>query len=64
MGSLFSRSKMPAITPAVTDDSAAVKEAARLEAERMRKRRGIASTILTGPEGLTTEPSLLRTTLG
>ena len=64
MSGLFSKPKAPTIMAPVTDDTAAVKEAARLEAEGLRKRRGMASTILTGSQGITTSPDLLRATLG
>ena len=42
----------------------ATKEAALAEEEKMKRRKGYKSTILTGPEGLTTAPSTLKTTLG
>lgn len=65
MGSLFSKpSPPPAPAPIVTDDTESVKEAARAEAERMRKRRGMKSTILTGPGGVMDTASILKTTLG
>jgi hypothetical protein len=58
----------PSVNPPVlakpTPEKAASKEAAKAENERRRKRRGFAQTILTGPGGVTTQPSLLKTTLG
>ena len=41
----------PTLTAPVTDNTEAVKEAARREAELLRRRRGFQSTILTGPGG-------------
>jgi len=53
MSGLFSsvkKAKAPAfVAPPVTDDTEAVKEAALRESERLRKRKGFASTIVTGP---------------
>ena len=64
MSALFSSPKTPKVQMPVTDDDAEVKEAARLEAENLRKRRGMASTILSGPQGVTDQPSLIKATLG
>jgi hypothetical protein len=61
---IFTPPKPPKVRDVVTDDDAGVKEAARLEAENLRKRRGMASTILTGPSGVTDTPSLIKATLG
>jgi len=46
-----------------TVDTAA-QEAARAEEEKMRKRKGYKSTILTGPSGITTPAVTQKTTLG
>ncbi len=68
MSGLFSSPKMPpVITPTVTPptpDDSAVKEAAARETAALKKRKGAASTILTGPEGLTTTPTILKEKLG
>lgn len=64
MSFFFSKPKMPAVQAPVTDDTAEVQAAARAEADRLRKKRGVRSTILTGSRGLTDTPSTLRTTLG
>jgi hypothetical protein len=46
-------------------EEVAVKEAAKTEAEEIKKKkRGFSSTILTGPTGLLDPPSLLKATLG
>ncbi len=66
MAGLFRAPKMPQLIqqePVQIDDPD-VKEAARLEAARIRKRKGVASTILTGPQGLEGTPDLLKATLG
>lgn len=42
----------PPLAAPVTEDTEAVKEAARREADRLRRRRGFQSTILTGPAGV------------
>ncbi len=39
-------------------------KAAYAEMEAVRKRKGAASTILTGPEGVMGQPSTLKATLG
>lgn len=64
MAALFSRPSKPTVYPSITDDTAAVKEAARREAERLRKRKGLASTIMTGPQGVTEGANVLKSTLG
>ena len=64
MSGLFRSPSYPVIQPPVTETSPEVKEAARLERERMRKRKGYSSTILTGPSGVTEDPELLKATLG
>lgn len=45
-------SSTPTILPAASETDLAVKEAARREAERLRKRRGFQSTIVTGTGGV------------
>jgi hypothetical protein len=57
MGSLFSSPKAPEpiIVPPKGEDPR-LAEAARKEAERLRRLRGTASTILTGPQGVTATP--------
>lgn len=57
-------SRPPAPPPVVTQNTEAVKEAARLEADRLRKRRGAASTILTGPAGVLGSAPGQQVTLG
>jgi hypothetical protein len=57
------------VLPAPTDPgNVRAKEAARVAAEwekrRLKKRKGRRSTILTSPEGITTEPTVYKTTLG
>jgi len=68
MSGLFSsvkKTKAPAFTaPPVTDDTEAVKEAALRESERLRKRKGFASTIVTGPTGVSGNAPGTRNTLG
>ena len=55
----------PIPTPtAPSVDSTAAKEAAAREAERLRKRKGAASTIATGPQGVQTEATTYKKTLG
>jgi len=48
--------------PAPDDTSA--KEAALAEADRLRKRKGVRSTTLTGPSGVLTPATTLKTILG
>ena len=50
------------ITPETVDTSA--QEAARAEEEKMRKRKGYKSTILTGSSGITEPAVTQKTTLG
>ena len=69
MASIFSKPKMPEPImapppPPSTSDDRAAQEAAAREAERIRKRKGMASTIKTGPEGLTEAPTVLKEKLG
>jgi len=67
MATLFSKPKMPEPimppAPPAADDTAA-KEAAAREAERIRKRKGMASTIKTSEQGITTAPTVLKEKLG
>ncbi len=66
---VFSKPKMPEPIiappppPPAADDMAA-KEAAAREAERIRKRKGAASTIMTSPSGVTEAPTVLKQKLG
>ncbi len=57
--------KPPALPP-VTEPpvDTAAQQAAYAEAESLRKRRGAASTILTGPSGVTSTPTTMKTRLG
>ncbi len=50
--------------PAPVDNSAQIKAAAQAEAERIKKRKGAASTIQTAAEGVLTPAPTLKTTLG
>ena len=69
MGPIFSKPKMPepimppAPPPPAAEDTAA-KEAAAREAEKIRKRKGMASTIATSGQGITTAPTVLKEKLG
>jgi len=56
--------RVPAISAPVTSESTEVKEAAAGEAARLRKQRGYASTILTGPGGAEGEATTKKETLG
>jgi len=66
MSGLFRKPAGPTIIhqAPVTENDPNVREAARLQRERMKKRRGFKSTILTGPEGITSDPDLLKQRLG
>ena len=55
----------PVDIPTTTESvDAATKEAARLEEEKMRKRRGYKSTILTSNTGITQPATTMKTQLG
>lgn len=58
--------KLKPVPIPTTSDSvdAATKEAALAEEERLKKRKGYKSTILTGPLGVTESASTQKTTLG
>jgi len=56
--------KAPKYIPPPKKDDASVEEAARVEAESLRKRRGWRSTVATGPEGVTTPATTSKTLLG
>ena len=69
MGSMFSKPKIPEPImapppPPLPSADTAAQEAAAREAERIRKRKGMASTIKTGPEGLTEAATVLKEKLG
>ena len=69
LGSKYSEAmtpKMPAmpVQPAQEDPGPAVKAAAYSEADRLKKKKGLRSTILTGPAGITNPPTILKTKLG
>jgi len=67
MAALFSKPKISYPAPAqqaTTEDEAAAAQAAKAEAERLRKRRGMRGTILTGAQGLSNTASVLKTSLG
>jgi hypothetical protein len=54
----------PTAAPSQTQQNQQALEASYAQAEQMRKRQGAASTILTGPQGTTGQPSVFKTTLG
>lgn len=59
--------KMPKPPDVAADKSAqqeAARQAAQAEAARIRKRRGMGQTIITGPSGVTEAAPTYRTTLG
>lgn len=64
MGQMFSSQKMPALPvtppPPTVDDTTM---AAQQQADILAKRRGRASTLLTGDRGLTTGPNVATKTL-
>ncbi len=66
MGSLFSKPKMPgtALAPMAEADLEAIREAANAESQRLRKRRGFASSIFTSVSGDTSIPTTLKAKLG
>ncbi len=67
MVGLFSSPKKPSpilTTPIIPSKDPAIAEAASREVEALTKRKGMKSTILTGPEGLQTQPSVLSQKLG
>lgn len=65
MSSFFSSPSTPAPPPPVptVDNSEALANAAKLEAERLRKRKGMKSTWLTGAEGTGMTESTQKATL-
>lgn len=66
MGGIFSKPKIPEpiMPPPPPEDDTAAREAAAREAERIRRRKAMAATIKTGPEGLTEAPTVLKQKLG
>lgn len=52
------------VEPVIEKIEPAAKEAAVRESERIKKRKGAQSTILTGQAGLTTTPTTLKEKLG
>jgi|WetSurMetagenome_2_1015567.scaffolds.fasta_scaffold1049966_1 hypothetical protein len=63
--SIYSMTQTPEVPKAPKDTSAQEsQEAAYAEAERLRKRHGASSTILTGPLGITQAAQTSKTTLG
>ena len=66
MGSLFSRPKVPTLATSapITRDTAEVQAAVAAESVKIRRRNGYKSTIMTGPEGVTTPATTLKATLG
>lgn len=67
--SIFKSPKTPsaptiATAPAATSNTEQVKEAARMEADKLRKRRGAASTFVTGAAGVTGQAPGQRASLG
>lgn len=56
---------MPKPKPAVVEEPEVdTKEAAYSEADRLRKKKGLRSTQLTGPSGITNPPTTLKARLG
>lgn len=55
---------MEELPPPVEEPQPLVKAAAEKEVEKMKKKRGAQSTILTGPEGLTGEAPVQKKKLG
>ncbi len=51
-------------TPPPKSDDKAAQQAAYAEAERLRRKRGAAGTVVTGPEGLPGDPTLGKSRLG
>lgn len=64
MSFLSSKSSAPPLAVPASEEDAAVKEAARREAERLRRRRGFAASVLTSPLGVASQPTGTRNTLG
>jgi hypothetical protein len=68
MSGLFGGSSEPdyyptPAAPPLANDDARLKEAAKLQAEALRKRKGRLSTILTGPEGVLEQAPVEKKTL-
>lgn len=66
MSSMIKRQvpKTPEISTPITAENPEVKAAAATEAERLRKKKGYSSTILTGAEGVAGSPATKKETLG
>jgi hypothetical protein len=62
--SLSPEVKLPEVDTSPTVDIGSMREAARLEAERLRKKKGFSSTIATGQQGVLSAPQTLKATLG
>jgi len=62
--SIYSSEKAGGIEAPAAPTDATAQNAAKAEAERLRKRRGFMSTIHTGMGGITEEPAGQKTTLG
>lgn len=63
MGGLFSKPKMPAVPEPKPIDDGKAEEARRQELIAQRKQKGRAATLLTGPDGDTSEAPAARKTL-
>lgn len=63
MSQVFSGPKMPALPTTPTPPTLSQASAAQSQDEIMRRRRGRASTLLTGEKGLTTPPATASKTL-
>ena len=64
MSSMIRDAKSPKIVQPPQTTDPAVEEAARAEAEALRKRKGWRATMATGAQGVTTTPTTEKTLLG
>ena len=64
MTSVFKKHKTPDVPNAVTSSDVNAQAAAQAETDRIKKRRGLYSTWLTGPQGMNGSDTGLKTKLG